>query len=188
MKYMLTILSVFLSVLLSAQQQVDLCIDTQSEFTYTAISTVPNTTYYWFIDGIYQFGQQLTIDWTNLSEGEHTISVYGIFNECASNTVSYKITVIDCSTIYIPNTFTPDNDGHNDFWFPVGVGWEWIDVVIYDRWGEKVWWSNDINGLWDGSYRNGEYYVQNDVYVYKVTWKGHNNNPETIYGHVTVVR
>jgi hypothetical protein len=39
-----------------------------------------------------------------------------------------------------------------------------------------------------GNFREGDYYVQNDVYEYKVTWKGIDNEPEIIFGHVTVVR
>jgi hypothetical protein len=48
--------------------------------------------------------------------------------------------------------------------------------------------SVELKGEWIGNFRGGDYYVQNDVYEYKVTWKGIDNEPEIIFGHVTVVR
>lgn len=187
MKKWLLIFSLLLLFIESqSQQEINLCFN--RDYTYSVVSSEPDVTFYWFIDGIFQFGQTVTIDWSELGEGDHTITVYGVKDGCTSNTLTYEITVLDCSTIYIPNSFTPDNDGINDLWYPVGVGWEWIDVTIFDRWGMQVWWSTDLDGAWDGSFRKGKYYVQNDVYAYKVIWKGYNNNPEIIYGHVVVIR
>jgi gliding motility-associated-like protein len=56
--------------------------------------------------------------------------------------------------IYAPNTFTPDNDEHNQHW---GIHIEGIDVtdfnlLIFNRWGEIIWESNDPSGTWDGTY------------------------------------
>lgn len=172
----------------SQDHKISICFDNRLEFTYTVESSVPNTTYYWFLDGILQFGQDLVIDWRNLSPGYHTISVYGITDGCESNTIQYRILVEECSTIYIPNAFTPDGFGVNETWYPMGVGWERIDVSVFSRWGMLVFRSTDIDGYWDGSFMGGDYYVQNDVYVYKVIWKGIDREPEVIYGHVVILR
>ena len=190
MKHLKTILLLFLVILVNGQsQRIDVCVeDSRTEYTYSVTSNEPNTVFYWFIDGVYQFGQTLTVDWATMEPGHHTITVYGMIGDCRSEKETYDIYIDECSTIYIPNAFTPDNDGTNDLWYPVGVGWEWIEVIVFDRWGGQVWWSNDLKGSWNGSFRNGLYYVQNDVYVYKVTWKGYNNDTEVIFGHVTVIR
>lgn len=56
--------------------------------------------------------------------------------------------------IYAPNSFTPDNDEHNQQW---GIHIEGIDItefslLIFNRWGEIVWESNDPRALWDGTF------------------------------------
>jgi len=189
MKYLLTLLLVFVYKVICAQQEIVLCEEERTEFTYTVSANVPLTSIYWYVDGVLQFGQQLTINWQNYDPGEHTLLVYGFVGECRSAPLSYKVFLSGCSTIYIPNVFTPSGkDGINDTWYPIGTGWRGIQVMVFDRWGELVFESTDINGQWIGNFRGGEYYVQNDVYVYKVIWTNHEYETETIYGHVTVVR
>ena len=102
--------------------------------------------------------------------------------------MEFRVFIGECSSIYIPNAFTPNADGFNDIWYPQGTGWESIEVLVFDRWGVLVFKSVELKGEWIGNFRGGDYYVQNDVYEYKVTWKGIDNEPEIIFGHVTVVR
>lgn len=189
MKTILTWIFVLVSLVTKSQDQtIVLCSDSRTEFTYTVSANTPLTSVYWYVDGVLQYSQSPTINWLDYPFGIHNVTVYGFVGDCRSMPMSFKVLITGCSTIYIPNVFTPDNDGVDDLWYPVGVGWEWIEVMVFDRWGEQVWWSNEIDGHWNGSFRNGLYYVQIDVYVYKVTWKGIDREPETIYGHVSVVR
>jgi len=191
MKFLKTIFLFLMIMIMTSQtsQRLDICEeDSRTYYNYTVSSDTPNTIFYWYIDGVYYPGQTLSVDWSIYNPGTHTITVFGTAGGCRSTPVSYKVSIDECSSIYIPNAFTPNADGTNDTWFPVGTGWEWIEVQVFDRWGELVFESEDINGQWIGNFRGGDYYVQIDVYEYKVTWKGHNREPETIFGHVTVVR
>jgi gliding motility-associated-like protein len=72
---------------------------------------------------------------------------------------------------YIPNIFTPYNkDGVNDFFRVYAEdAAEFISVLIYDRWGEKIFTSYDIDETWDGMYK-GQKLLQG-VYTYIVTAK-----------------
>ena len=172
-----------------SEQRLDICEEgSRTEYTYSVNSDTPNTLFYWFVDGSYHFGQTLSVDWSTYPPGEHNITVYGVTDGCRSLPVRYKVYIAECSSIYIPNAFTPNADGINDIWFPQGTGWESIEVLVFDRWGELVFKSIDLKGQWIGNFRGGDYYVQNDVYEYKVTWKGVDHEPEIIFGHVTVVR
>ena len=72
----------------------------------------------------------------------------------------------------MPNAFTPNGSGINDFWEIFGNRkvWKFVEVQVYDRWGEKIFESNDIHFQWDGRYRGtmmepGEY-----VYILKLTF------------------
>ena len=71
------------------------------------------------------------------------------------------------TNIYVPNTFTPNNDGINDVWKPIyhPECWNAIDFTIYNRWGNVVF--RGLNDeVWDGSMMNGDYYVADGVYTY----------------------
>ncbi|MDZ4751142.1 MAG: CotH kinase family protein [Flavobacteriales bacterium] len=70
--------------------------------------------------------------------------------------------------VYIPNSFSPNGDGVNDIFIPQGtaIDPDYYTLRIFNRWGEKVFESMDINKPWDGSHLGGEYFVQDEVYIY----------------------
>ena len=185
MKKFLYVVLFLISNTLFSQQVVDLCLVKNSEFTYKVTSNVPNTIFYWELNGEHLFTQNPVIDWYNYPTGTYVLTVYGIANGCVSNTLKYQIIVEGCSSIYIPSSFTPNNDGINETWFPIGEGWETIEVNVFNRWGELIFYSNDIYGFWDGTY-DGKL-VENDVYVYQVIWKGIKNPLQVFYGKIVLI-
>ncbi len=98
-------------------------------------------------------------------------------NGC-SDTACTTITVIDedCSTnnvtagaVYVPNAFTPDNnDILNDVFKPVVNCIHDYTFLIFDRWGEKLFETSNIDEGWNGYYKG--VLCKPDVYVYKVTF------------------
>lgn len=91
-------------------------------------------------------------------------------------------------TLFIPNAFTPDNDGINDAWILFGDGLVNFDIKVFDRWGEIVWQTNDLEDRWVGNHQNGDYYVPNGVYSWIVEMRGVNTDAITRTGHVSVIR
>ena len=58
---------------------------------------------------------------------------------------------------YLPNAFTPNGDENNNYFKPTmtsGLDFDTYHFEIYNRWGEKVFESNDVKFGWDGSYAN----------------------------------
>ena len=110
----------------------------------------------------------------------------------------YDIIDIDCETghmcsplvlscpIYIPNSFTPNNDGYNDVWGAETPGscWESWSLKVYSRHGDMIWEGVDPDTFWMGG---DEYYVPSGVYTYRLacTFSG---DGYIINGHVSVVR
>ena len=98
-------------------------------------------------------------------------------------------------TVYIPNTFTPNNDGLNDTWQIIYDLDCWVDVEfkIFNRWGEMIYHGYDFNfssyPFWDGSVNDGEYYVLDGVYFYTLYGRK-SDSPEIIEeaGHITIFR
>ena len=64
------------------------------------------------------------------------------------------ITVISNYNLYVPNAFTPNANGTNDYFELFGnkKAMSYLHILIFNRWGEKVFESNDLNFQWDGTY------------------------------------
>ncbi|MCC6816390.1 MAG: gliding motility-associated C-terminal domain-containing protein [Saprospiraceae bacterium] len=82
-----------------------------------------------------------------------------------------KVIIADCdsSTIFIPNAFSPNDDGKNDVFRVRSSNIQSIILRVYDRWGEKVFESNDLNLGWDGIYKGEK--LQPDVFGYYIEAK-----------------
>ena len=74
------------------------------------------------------------------------------------------------STVYIPNTFTPNGDGKNDLFGPEFIGDPvFFDFLIFDRWGHVIFETHDKNVKWNGTFKNQDKEpIKQDVYVYKL--------------------
>jgi gliding motility-associated-like protein len=86
---------------------------------------------------------------------------------------------------YVPNSFTPNGDGINDVWFPLGnaIDLETYQLSIFDRWGEEIYLSTDPSEGWDGAS------VQDGVYVYRANViDAISGDKHELYGHVTLFR
>lgn len=94
----------------------------------------------------------------------------------------------DCpGRLFIPNVFTPNEDGVNDLFELVGVNVEDFYIKIFDRWGKFLFESTDINSFWNGTYNSNS--LPEGVYFYHVDVKFSDREPiEQIDGTVTILR
>ncbi len=100
-----------------------------------------------------------------------------------------NITVVPKYIIFIPNVFTPNGDGANDFFEVFGnkEAWKQFEVQVFNRWGEKVYESNDMNFKWDGIYKGVG--LMPAAFVYQVRVVYLDNYTDKLYkGSVTLVR
>ena len=71
-------------------------------------------------------------------------------NGPCTDTAFSNITINPYYALYVPNTFTPNDDGRNDMFEPKGVGIESFEIYIFNRWGEELFYSDNIDVCWDG--------------------------------------
>lgn len=113
-------------------------------------------------------------------------STYG-----CQDTICKDVTIQGKFLLYVPNAFNPDGDGVNEVFRPVVQGADPSDYrfMVYDRWGEVVFETKDIQEGWDGSIKGQGNPSKTDVYVWRLITKNRYNG-KTIEkkGHVTVVR
>jgi gliding motility-associated-like protein len=90
-------------------------------------------------------------------------------------------------TFFIPNAFTPNGNGNNEYFMGQGIGIAQFDFLVFDRWGNKIFESKDPAVGWDGRLPNGDK-AQIDVYVYKIYITDVMSEDHTYIGHVSLVR
>lgn len=95
------------------------------------------------------------------------------------------------SAIFVPNTFTPNGDGTNDIFIPVGKNIASMHLWVFDRWGNLLFESDDPTMGWDGTYAGS--IVKNDIYVWRLSYKfqekdGTLGMEQEQMGHIQVLR
>jgi gliding motility-associated-like protein len=128
----------------------------------------------------------------NASSSEVNVILYAYTSMGCMDSVSRLFEINPGEIYYIPNTFTPDGDKHNQTFKPIftsGIDFYNYSMLIYNRWGMVVFETHDVEVGWDGSFGNQGLDVQSGVYTYSISIK----IPETderkiIAGHVNLLR
>jgi gliding motility-associated-like protein len=159
-----------------------------SDIAFTNTTTDPSIVswYYNFADG----------NSSNLINPNHTYSNWGDFNVIQTvtnnfgceNSVNLLIRILPEFRFWIPNTFTPGNtDGINDLFKPKIIGVSDYSFMIFNRWGQLIYKTNDTEAGWDGTFNGKECSL--DVYVWKCEFKNlETSQKESHVGHVTILK
>jgi gliding motility-associated-like protein len=91
------------------------------------------------------------------------------------------------STLYVPNAFTPNDDGQNDVFKVEGTSIRNFHMIIFNRWGQKVYESTNIERGWDGTLPN-ESFAQEGVYTYTIYYLDVFSRPQNKQGVITLMR
>ena len=143
----------------------------------------------------YVFGDTITNNTLSLTwdmDGILTFQGVRWDNGCVSNPQSFTVSLELCPNeiFYIPNAFTPDGDEKNNTFKPIitsGVDLFNYNFVIYNRWGEVIWESNNPDYGWDGTYNN--IICQDGLYTWKLHFKVPKvDNIKEFYGSLTLIR
>ncbi|MCE9539695.1 MAG: PKD domain-containing protein [Bacteroidetes bacterium] len=89
---------------------------------------------------------------------------------------------------YIPNAFSPNDDGINDFFSGKGTFVGIYEMTIFDRWGNLIFSSDDITKPWDGKANRGTVMAQADVYIYSIKITDFKKRKHIYKGIVTLMR
>ena len=152
--------------------------------------------YNWNFGDIYETVDSL--NYSNISNPTHTYSdlvpynyevtqvvenIYG-----CKDSITETVIILNAFTFYIPNAFSPNNDGANDGFKGIGIGIDnaTYNMWIFDRWGLMIFHSTDLETSWVG--RLHGVIVQEDVYIWKVSFKDIFNKSHDYHGTVTVLK
>ena len=147
------------------------------------------------IDGLWNFGDgNATI--TNFGELTHIYGDTGryqvsliIESDSGCYDIAYQTIIINpVFTVYIPNSFTPNNDLKNDYFLPIIDGVSEYEFSIYNRLGQRLFSTDKTNVAWDGKVENSNKYATKGVYVYALVVTDINGKLRTYEGTVTLIR
>ena len=141
----------------------------------------------WYVEGqfisnderpTYVFEQQGEFEVTQIITDE---------NGCMDTTTKI-VEVIGTYTVFVPNAFTPDGNGHNNTFKPYvdNVDPDQYRFMIYNRWGEMIYETEVIDNAWDGTYLGEN--VRDGVYIWKVLVTDNVGIEHEYVGHVTLLR
>lgn len=172
--------------------QVDAIIDavshTANEFTpiiqFINASLFADTYSWDFGDG--STSTEATPNHTYSSTGNYVVTMVGNNQYGCPDTVSMEVQIIPEHTLYVPNAFTPNGDGWNDVFAAKGTHILEYEMRIFDRWGEQIFYTQSLDGGWDGTYR-GEL-SKEDVFVYKIKYKTNDKEVLQKEGHVSLLK
>ena len=141
-------------------------------FTSVASSTLTNTSY------------------TYSQAGVNTTTLIAKNNFGCKSIAVHDVVVKDIFTFYAPNTFTPNGDNVNDYFMPLGIGWDpnKYELDIFDRWGNNCFTTNEIGRGWDGRANNGSEIAQIDTYTWKVNLTDIFGITHVYVGRVTILK
>jgi gliding motility-associated-like protein len=118
---------------------------------------------------------------------ENTVYTVTATDELGCSDVdSISINVVPNHSVYIPNVFTPNDDGQNDNFLIYGQSISTINLYIFDRWGATVYQTQDVLTGWDGSYKNNP--ANSGVYVYVVEVVFMDGFNDRFTGNVSLIR
>lgn len=101
-----------------------------------------------------------------------------------------KIIIIikECTetSIYFPNSFTPNGDTDNENFEPKGINVYDFKMYVFNRWGELIFTAKDISDKWNGYYKDR--LCQSDIYVYKAFYKDKRGKEYNKIGKIALIK
>jgi gliding motility-associated-like protein len=120
------------------------------------------------------------------SPGTYNVTLNAVNEGNCPSSFSLPICILESEDIFIPDIFSPNKDGNNEIFYVRSNGIKEMRFVIYDRWGNKIFESNDVNKGWDGTF-NGKN-SEAGVYAYFLDVILYTDKKLVKKGDVTLIR
>lgn len=124
---------------------------------------------------------------TYTAPGNYDVMLIAEDNKGCIDTAIKSITILDEVYLYVPNSFTPDEDRFNNYFFAQSIGVTEMNIRIFNRWGFIVFESNDVHFRWDGTDKRDNL-VKTDVYTYIITYSTLYDINLVKKGHVVILK
>jgi len=146
------------------------------------------------VNFIWNYGDGDTTQTTSRLDIKHQFNATGTYNVCliainaagCADTTCQPVSAIVTDLVDVPNAFTPNSSDINNKVFVKGFGITKLQFIIWNRWGQKVFETNDVNIGWDGKFKG---VVQPmDVYAYTLSAEFSDGKKATKKGDITLIK
>ena len=150
------------------------------------------TSYQWNFGDNSGFGyyENESHTYTIESEQSFTVELVAYSPLLCTDTAWQSVVVEQEVVFFVPNAFTPNGDEFNNFFAPVitsGIDWFNFEFIIFNRWGERIFETQNPNVGWDGTYNGVN--VQDGTYTWRMEFKVRNRDERQVHhGHVNVLK
>jgi gliding motility-associated-like protein len=169
----------------------------ETEIQFTGYSDASVTSWLWTFNVFNPLGfsasQSPTFQFPQDVGGAYPVQLTITDAQGCTNSVTEIVEIKDIFNLFIPTSFTPNNDGTNDAFFIQGtdIDPDRFEFEIYNRWGEVIWETTDPSDAWYGQVgEEGQHYVPNGPYAYRV--EVHSLEDESyrkeVFGVVMIIR
>lgn len=148
------------------------------------------TSWNWFFNSTPQWtSNEQNPTFTYTDPGTYPVTLVVTSDKGCSDTVIHPLIVGLDFGIYVPNAFTPNDDGLNDVFQPKGYGIDKYQLSVFDRWGEKLFYSEEFELGWKGTYEGrGNTICENGVYTWMIILIDVFGKKHELKGHVNLLR
>ncbi|MDX1653541.1 MAG: PKD domain-containing protein [Brumimicrobium sp.] len=156
----------------------------ETEITFTDYSFDSDYHFYQLNDSVDTTERNLTY---HFLEGGYHYPYQVVTNEFGCKDTAYRqIYVEPYTTYYIPNAFTPNQDGRNEVFRPIVYDVTDYTFEIYNRWGERIYETNDRTEGWNGLIHGNK--APDGVYVWRMKFRNHLSIFEEHHGHFSLLK
>lgn len=143
------------------------------------------------VDYFWEFGDgnvSTNVNPSNTYEepGDYYITLIAIDEKGCRDTVTYQIGIEEAYYVYVPNAFTPDGHRDNSYFSASFYGVDRASVTIFNRWGELIFESNEMDFKWDGTYQG--IMQQDGTYTWKIAYITNSGREIKIVGHINLLK
>ena len=177
----------FTAPVITGLEYIDLCLLDRTQTYYTVDDA--SIQYTWLMGNttLTDTDYDLQMIWPD-STSYYTLEVFGTDTIGCRSEVGYlNVSVEACHRLFVPNSFTPNNDGFNDALKVVGLSVYNLDFRIYNRYGQMIYNIRSINQYWNGTDGTG-YYCPTGSYNWIATYADDLGFKHTQKGHIILIR
>ncbi len=122
--------------------------------------------------------------------GSFTISQLVLHTNGCTDTATNYLKVLPFINFFMPNAFTPNNDGLNDELIPIGFfeGIGSYHFSVWNRWGDRIFETEDITIGWNGQRNNNGEFAPPGMYTFIINFTNNTGKPDVLKGHCTLIR
>ncbi|HBW86818.1 MAG TPA: hypothetical protein DEF82_08810 [Crocinitomicaceae bacterium] len=120
------------------------------------------------------------------SSGNYLVTLIATDEKGCIDSIKKPIKIFEEFYFYLPNSFSPNNDNINDVFYGNFIGMKSIEISIFNRWGELIYSSENLDFSWDGTFKDKQVPIGTYTWMLKYKRNGFRNN--LIVGHVNLIR